>query len=487
MAALAVRVARSGRFRGRSVRLACTFYPLGVAASPGSLQLERDSTIAAVLRMRQDGAGAKTRERPVEARIREWQSTAGNAAVARMLQREVATDEAGGGGSAGAGAGGGGAAAPTEAHSKLAYGATGDEVRALQERLNALKATGVPLAIDGIFGRKTQAAVRRYQETHPPLSIDGDAGPETWTALDKGEPGTEDAKPDETTEDPFEVGKAHYAAGRYGRAYDEFSRAYEDSGDLALLFDRAQALRLVGARREDAIRLYEQFIASDVPDDAKASAREKIAEMRGPARSGDEKKDSGVAMELFQKGRELYGNEEYARAYDEFTKAWEVGGDVALLWNRAQALRLLGGRRAETIALYEQFIAKDVPEDNKKAAMRDIAELKTPPKASDETANLSAAEQRFIKGKEYFGAEQYAQAYDEFSKAHEMTGDPAYLYNRAQSLRLLGGRREQAIQLFEQFISSNVPEDARKAAKAHLEDLKDRGKKHPTPAPQLPF
>ena len=480
---LSGRVARSGRFRGRSVRLDCTFYPAGVAASPGSLQLERDPTIAAVLRMRPDGAGTQTRERPVEARIREWQSTAGNSAVARMLQRTVATDEA----RRGAGAGTSGGTAATQAHSKLTYGATGDEVRALQERLNGLKATGVPLAIDGIFGRKTQAAVRRYQETHPPLSIDGDAGPETWTALDKGEPGTEDSKPDEVTEDPFEVGKAHYAAGRYGRAYDEFSKAYEDSGDPALLWDRAQALRLIGARREDAIRLYEQFVASDVPDDAKANAREKIAEIRGPGKSGDEKTNTDVAWDLFQKGRELFGNDDYARAYDEFTKAWEVSGDVAFLWNRAQALRFLGGRRAETISIYEQFITKDVPEDKKKAAMRDIAELKTPPKASDETANLTAAEQIFVKGKEYYGAEQYAQAYDEFSKAHEMTGDPAYLFNRAQSLRLLGGRRDQAIALFEQFINSNVPEDARKAARAHLEDLKDRGKKHPTPAPQLPF
>ncbi|MEO8273195.1 MAG: peptidoglycan-binding domain-containing protein [Chloroflexota bacterium] len=441
-----------------------------MAASAGPLPLERDPTFAAVLRMRQGEAGTGTRERPVEGRIREWQSTAGNAAVARMLQREAAP------GGAQAGGGGGGPAAPA-AHSKLQYGATGDEVRDLQQRLNALQATRVPLAIDGVFGRKTQAAVRKYQEAHPPLSIDGDAGPETWAALDKGEAGAGQPGSEAATDDPFELGKAHYAEGRYGRAYDEFTRAYEESGDLVFLFNRAQALRLAGGHREESIKLYEQFIASDVPDDARASAREKLAELRGPAKSVDEQKNVDASWDLFEKGRAFYEAEEYGRAYDEFTKAHEVSGDPALLWNRAQALRRLGGRRAETINIYEQFISKDVPEDKKKAALRDIAELKGPARTSDEKANMSVAEQVFSKAKEHYAAEEYAQAYDEFTKAHELTGDPAYLYNRAQALRLLGGRRDQAIALFEQFIASNVSEDARKAARAHLEDLKGRGRK----------
>jgi tetratricopeptide (TPR) repeat protein len=458
----------------------CPIYPAAVAAFTGSAQLERDPTLAAVLRMRQGDAGTTTRERPVEGRIREWQSTAGNAAVASVLQREVAPEEAPVGAGAG---GGGGAGAPIPAHAKLQYGATGDEVRGLQERLNGLKATGIPLAVDGVFGRKTQAAVRRYQEAHPPLAIDGDAGPETWAALDKGEPGTDATKPKPDEADPYALGKAAYAAGRYGMAYDQFTRAYEESGDIAFLFNRAQALRLLGGRREDAVNLYEQFIRAVGSDDAANVARERIAELRGPGKSGNANKDADVARDLSAKGREFYEKDEYARAYDEFTKAYELTGDVALLWERAQALRHLGGRRAETINLYEQFIAKDVPEDQKKAAIRDIAELKTPPTTGDEKANASAAEQIGNAGKKHFLAEEYAQAYDDFSKAHEMTGDPAYLYNRAQALRLVGGRREQAIALFEQFVATSVPEDARKAAKAHIADLRPRYWKEP----ELPF
>jgi peptidoglycan hydrolase-like protein with peptidoglycan-binding domain len=431
--------------------------------------------------MRQGGTGTGRRERPIEGRIRDWQATAGNAAVARMLQREASPDdtgtEAGGGGSG---------SAPAEPHSKLTYGSTGDEVRSLQQRLNELKATRVPLAVDGIYGRKTQAAVRKYQEDHPPLAIDGDAGPDTWGALDKGEAGKA-VEGESTTDDPFEVGKAHYAAGRYGKAYDEFSKAYEDTGDPAFLWNRAQSLRLLGGRREEAINLYEQVIKAIDSEEVRNNARERIAELRGPGRTADETKNTAVAWDLFQKGSELYAGEEYGRAYDEFTKAWEVSSDPAFLWNRAQALRLLGGRRAEVINLYEQFITKDVPEDKKKAALKEIAELKTPPRVTDENANLSTAEQIFNKGKEDYLAERYGRAYDEFSRAHELTGDPAYLFNRAQALRLLGGRRDQAMALFEQFIASNVSEDARKAARALLEDLRNKGKRHPTKAPELPF
>jgi tetratricopeptide (TPR) repeat protein len=341
--------------------------------------------------------------------------------------------------------------------------------------------------IDGIFGRKTQAAVRKYQEDHPPLRIDGDAGPETWAALDKAEPGNTGREPDATSADPYEAGKTHYEAGRYGRAYDAFSKAYEDTGDPSFLWNRAQALRLLGGRREEAIALFEQLIEAVSSEDVKAAAREKIAELRGPGKTTDDKKNTAAALDLYKKGRAFYEGEEYGRAYDEFSKAYEASGDPALLCNRAQALRLVGGRRAETITIYEQFITKDVPEDKKKAAIRDIAELKGPGKGSDDKANLSAAAQLFNKGQQYFLAEQYAQAYDEFSKAHEITGDPAMLYNRAQALRLLGGHRDRAIGLFEEFIASNVSEDGKKAARVHLEDLKSWGKKQAGATVQLPF
>lgn len=61
----------------------------------------------------------------------------------------------------------------------LELGATGPEVKHLQERLNGHGAT---LKVDGTFGPLTDAAVRAFQERNA-LTVDGIVGPKTWAAL----------------------------------------------------------------------------------------------------------------------------------------------------------------------------------------------------------------------------------------------------------------------------------------------------------------
>ncbi len=55
-----------------------------------------------------------------------------------------------------------------------------DAVKALQTRLNAAAKAG--LAVDGIFGVKTEAAVKAYQKANG-LAIDGIVGRKTWAKL----------------------------------------------------------------------------------------------------------------------------------------------------------------------------------------------------------------------------------------------------------------------------------------------------------------
>ena len=65
----------------------------------------------------------------------------------------------------------------------LKRGSTGEAVRRLQERLNELGySCGTA---DGVFGAKTEAAVRRFQADHG-LTVDGVAGMATQAALDGG-------------------------------------------------------------------------------------------------------------------------------------------------------------------------------------------------------------------------------------------------------------------------------------------------------------
>jgi hypothetical protein len=58
-------------------------------------------------------------------------------------------------------------------------GSKGDHVRQLQQRLNTI---GFGLAVDGVFGPQTEAAVRHFQSVHAP-PVDGIVGPKTWAAL----------------------------------------------------------------------------------------------------------------------------------------------------------------------------------------------------------------------------------------------------------------------------------------------------------------
>lgn len=62
---------------------------------------------------------------------------------------------------------------------QVGYGSTGSAVSRLQTVLNE---HGYDLAVDGIFGVKTQAAVRDYQKKNG-LKLDGIAGKETWGSL----------------------------------------------------------------------------------------------------------------------------------------------------------------------------------------------------------------------------------------------------------------------------------------------------------------
>lgn len=62
---------------------------------------------------------------------------------------------------------------------QVGFGSTGSTVSKLQTILNE---HGYDLTVDGIFGEKTQAAVRDYQKRYN-LKLDGIAGPETWGSL----------------------------------------------------------------------------------------------------------------------------------------------------------------------------------------------------------------------------------------------------------------------------------------------------------------
>ena len=72
-------------------------------------------------------------------------------------------------------------------------GDEGDAVRGVQEEFQFRNLSGDPskgLAVDGVFGPKTEEAVRGFQQAlhadHSSVTVDGIVGPVTWNALVAG-------------------------------------------------------------------------------------------------------------------------------------------------------------------------------------------------------------------------------------------------------------------------------------------------------------
>lgn len=76
------------------------------------------------------------------------------------------------------------------------WGSTGSAVRAVQDQINFRRGLGgeALLSVDGVFGPRTDAAVRQFQEVMAlqlPVTVDGIVGPATWRGLITGYVGPE--------------------------------------------------------------------------------------------------------------------------------------------------------------------------------------------------------------------------------------------------------------------------------------------------------
>lgn len=131
----------------------------------------------------------------------------------------------------------------------VAYGSSGSAVKELQEALNR---HGYDLAVDGIFGEKTKAAVRSYQKKNG-LKLDGIAGDETWGSLMNAASMEETAPP------------APSVSPNTSAALEKLEQGFTPSADTAAALEYAKSLdALVPAEYESAFdeqlaALYEEM------------------------------------------------------------------------------------------------------------------------------------------------------------------------------------------------------------------------------------
>ena len=341
----------------------------------------------------------------------------------------------------------------------LRNGSTGDPVYELQAKLNSLDEVSTALDVDGQFGSETAKAVRQFQGAHPPLKADGEVGPLTAPALDQAVAEPQDTKT--IASKVFDLGARAYSAGRYGHAYDFFTRTEElHPGTGAISFSRAQALRRLGGRRKEAIALFEQYFQRGGGAREK-DANEFLAELRAPARTGDDAKDRAAAEKIFNRAAKFYAAGDYAHAADEFERTRELMDVPELQFSEAQAVRRMGGQRERAIKLYESYLASS---HGKRAtdARSGIDELKGV-KTGDAAADKEAASKAFGKGATAYGQGGYLTAADRFAKSGDLLDAPEIAFSQAQALRKAGGHRDEAIALYDQYLASGHAKRARDA------------------------
>jgi tetratricopeptide (TPR) repeat protein len=335
-----------------------------------------------------------------------------------------------------------------QAPAMLQWGDHGPAVAWLQLHLDQIAAVGAAVDVDWKFGPQTDRAVRQFQRARG-LRVDGIVGPKTAAAIDEA---LAEAKEDQAlARKVFTLGARAYHQHDYGLAYDYFTRAEEIDPLPAITFSRAQALRQMGARSEEAIALYEAYLASGETARRK-DAQELIAEVRGADPTGDRAADGAAAEKVFREGEAAYRGRDYAHAYEAFTRTERLVELPELIFNRAQALHELGGHEEEAIALYKQYLATGNPK-RRDDAEHWLAELEARPTGEHE-ADAATAERRYRVGEAAFKAGRYGFAASEFDAARRFVTIPEIAFSEAQALRRQGGSSAAALGLFEEYLAS---------------------------------
>ena len=132
-------------------------------------------------------------------------------------------------------------------HAQLSLGANNNTVKELQTLLN--EKYGAGLQVDGIFGSKTDSAVREYQKAND-LQVDGIVGPKTWASLLAEQPAEQETLADRVAE--------------AGQAYEDFAAGppQDFAFDKQALLDMAEQAyrnRETFAYDPSADALYQQY------------------------------------------------------------------------------------------------------------------------------------------------------------------------------------------------------------------------------------
>ena len=207
-------------------------------------------------------------------------------------------------------------------YNQVSYGSQGSDVKKLQELLNK---NGYSLSTDGIFGTKTQAAVKDYQKKNS-LSVDGIVGNNTWGALTKESASSSSSAtqtPTQTTTPKVEPW-----------SYEEF-QASQSTAD-------ADKNRQELASQNPGDFTYDPYEKSDVVKQAEALLQQQLAQKPGAYQSAWQTQLDETLAKIMNREKFSYDLNGDA-LYQQYKDQYMLQGQQAMMDTMGQAAALTGG------------------------------------------------------------------------------------------------------------------------------------------------
>ncbi len=352
--------------------------------------------------------------------------------------------------------------------------------RYLAEKPDAADAAKVKAAIEKLKGKPMPDA-GQGQDDGPPITETGHDGAEKW----------------------FDRATKAYLAKDFDKAYSAFMHAYHLLPEPNFLYDAAAAFDMSG-RADDAIAMYDRYLAEKPGAGDAEKVRKRIEKLKGDAAGGKVEETGGTAghaaggetpitatgkegaKQWFDRAEDQFQQGRYEDAVESFGKAYELEPLPDFVFDQGSALEKQGRPAAAAVA-FERYLglapgAKDYGE-----VVERVKKLRAAAKAdpiadpcADEAAGpdptatgAEGAGQWFDKGKAAYAVGDYKAAHAAFMHAHDLLPRAALLYNAGAALQL-DGDLQGAIDLYERYLAEDPgATDAPKVRKA-IEKLKQK-------------
>ena len=208
-------------------------------------------------------------------------------------------------------------------YNQVSYGSQGSDVKKLQELLNSKG--NYNLDTDGIFGAKTQAAVKAYQKQNN-LAVDGIVGNNTWGALTKASTPAATTPTKSTTQTTTPTTKPW--------SYEEFEASQST--------DAADQKRQDIASQKPGDFTYGAYEKSDVVKQAEALLQQQLSQKPGAYTSPWQTQLDETLNKILNREKFSY-NLNGDALYQQYKDQYMLQGQQAMMDTMGQAAALTGG------------------------------------------------------------------------------------------------------------------------------------------------